>query len=368
MTPTTSVLVVEDDPLFAKAVGRDLEEQGFEVLTARSVGDALVELAGHSVDVLLTDLQLGSEDGIGLLEALRDVSPQTRAVLMSAFASARDYQRAIELGAVGVLCKPFSPPDLIQCIRRAVECETGFRGTVHGLSLVDMIQMFNYGRRSVGITISGRSAGRLYLRDGQIVHAEHRDLTGEEAVRSILAMPGGALSTSAFPDTLPQTVTRDCREVLLDAFRAIDEGHICASPEEVDFDLAFEIDDSDTAPTATSTSAHERILERVRQIEGYLASCLTVAETGEVLSAEGAIDLNDAAAPMAQALRSSRHTIEEMGDDDQVEDMLVTTTTQYHLLRPMPPTLEVFVHLVLDREGANPALARIALDNAVRCV
>src|SRR6202000_845093 len=153
----------------------------------------------------------------------RDVSPQTRAVLMSGYATARDYQRAGELGAVRVLCKPFTPSDLIQCIHQAVECETGFRGSVHGLSLVDMLQMYHYARRSVTIAVDGSSHGRphlrqgqivprghpggrgaaagshggLHLRKGQIVHAEHRGESGERAVAAILAIPGGTIGTSA---------------------------------------------------------------------------------------------------------------------------------------------------------------------------
>jgi len=219
----TTVLVVEDDVMFAKAVGHDLADQGFDVTTVHTVKDALACCGADEFDVLLTDLRLGAQDGIDLLAALRDVSPATRAVLMSGYATARDYHRAVELGAVRVLCKPFTPAELIQCIRQAVECQSGFRGSVHGLSLVDMLQMFNFGRRSVTVTVAGRNPGRLHLRDGQIIHAEHHGVTGEAAVRSILAMPAGTLSTGALPASIALTITRDFREVLLDALREVDE-------------------------------------------------------------------------------------------------------------------------------------------------
>src|SRR5262249_42188594 len=112
----TSVLIVDDDVGFRTTIGRDLGEQGFTVALAHDAGDALEVLAAHSgdhaIDVLLTDLRMPGADGIDLLEKIRAVSPRTRAILMSGYATARDYQRAIECGAVRVLCKPFTSSEL----------------------------------------------------------------------------------------------------------------------------------------------------------------------------------------------------------------------------------------------------------------
>lgn len=358
----TAVLVVEDDAMFAKAVGRDLAEQGFAVSVVSSVAEATSWLAGHAIDVLLTDLRLGAQDGIDLLESLRSLAPRARAVLMSGFATARDYQRAVELGAVRVLCKPFTPAELIQCIRQAVECETGFRGSVHGLSLVDILQMFNYGRRSVTITVDGASPGRLHLRDGRIVHVEHRGSVGESALRTLLAMPDGTLSTSALQTGFEPSVSRDFREVLLDALRAVDEDRAGAS-EDSDLDLDFE---DDEPPSAPLPSPHDQVLERVRAIEGYVAACLVLSTNGGVLGWDGDLDLRPVARISAEVLRVNQRTIRQMGLDDETEDMLITGTSQYHLLRTLHSEVPAFVHLVLDRNLTNPVMAKLALASAVR--
>ena len=364
----TTVLVVEDDQMFARAVGDDLRYQGLEVAIVHTVADALESVRKHKYDVLLTDLRLGAQDGIDLLAALRDVSPQTRAVLMSAFATARDYQRAVELGAVRVLCKPFTPADLIQCIRQAVECGVGFRGSVHGLSLVDMLQMYNYARRSVTIAVEGSSPGRLHLREGQIVHAEHNGRSGEAAVASILAMPAGTLGTTALPVRVPQTVTRDLREVLLDALRTLDEDS--AHPEdEVDdaLDLAFDLQDDETyVEREPMLPSHALVLERTREIEGYLAVCMFLASNGGVVCFDGSIDLRPAASLTAEAMRREQKTIDDMGIDDEAEDLLTTSTNQYHLLRRLHSEVPAYIYLVLDRRRSNPMMAKLALDNAVR--
>jgi DNA-binding response OmpR family regulator len=364
----TNVLVVEDDEMFARAVGDDLRYQGLDVAIVHTVADALESMRKRKFDVLLTDLRLGAQDGIDLLAALRDVSPQTRAVLMSAFATARDYQRAIELGAVRVLCKPFTPAELIQCIRQAVECGIGFRGSVHGLSLVDMLQMYNYARRSVTIAVEGTSPGRLHLREGQIVHAEHQGLCGEAAVASILAMPAGTLGTTALPARLSQTVTRDLREVLLDALRSVDETADREPDDDGDaLDLAFDLSGEDEQPAREpELPSHTLVLQRTREIEGYLAACLFLASNGGVVYFDGSIDLRPAASLTAEAMRRKQKTIDDMGIDDATEDLLVTSTNQYHLLRRLHSEVPAFIYLVLDRSRSNPMLAKLALENAVR--
>jgi CheY-like chemotaxis protein len=363
----TTVLVVDDDQMFARAIGDDLRYQGLDVAIVHTVADALDSVRKQKFDVLVTDLRLGVQDGIDLLSALRDASPQTRAVLMSAFATARDYQRAIELGAVRVLCKPFTPSDLIQCILQAVECGVGFRGSVHGLSLVDMLQMYHYGRRSVTIAVEGSSPGRLHLREGQIVHAEHEGHTGEAAVASILAMPAGTLGTTALPSTIPQTVTRDLQEVLLGALRSLDETSARRDMGEDDFDVTFDLHAGDDAQVVEQDlPPHTLVLQRTREIEGYLAACMFLASNGGVVCHDGSIDLRPATSLTAEAMRLKQKTIDDMGIDDEAEDLLITSTNQYHLLRRLHSEVPAFIYLVLDRNRSNPIMAKLALENAVR--
>ena len=171
----------------------------------------------------LRDLGMPENDGIDLLGAVRATSPRTRAVLMSAFATARDYKTAVDLGAVTVLCKPFTPADLVAAIRQAAECETGFHGTFHAMSLVDILQMFHFGRRSVTVHVLGAEAGLVHVEGGEIVHAAHGALDGAEAFAAILAARSGAIRTTALEEAHPRTISRSFESLLLDSLRELDE-------------------------------------------------------------------------------------------------------------------------------------------------
>jgi len=253
----TRVLVVDDDENLRHTVERDLRRQGFEVETAEDVEQALAVLTRASIDVLLTDLRMTGADGIDLLRSARLLSPRTRTLLMSGFGTARDYQAAVDLGAVRVLCKPFTSAELTLAVRQAVECAVGFRGSIHGLGLVDILQMFNLARRSVAVVIDvtpGAAPGVVHLRDGALVHAAVGDLVGEPALRALLAQAAGTLRTTTLTDDGPATIDRAFQEVVLDAIRALDE-----APGTGDWDLEewSEIDD-DPTPAIDAVGLAER--------------------------------------------------------------------------------------------------------------
>lgn len=220
----TSVLIVDDDDGLRSAVARELVDEGMHVQVAGDITTALDHLRGGSFDVLLTDLKMSAaDDGIELIEKLRQTSPNTQAILMSAYATAREGKEAMRLGAVQVLCKPFSSDELREAIQQAVECGTGFRGSVHGLSLVDLLQMFHYGRRSLAVYVGGPQGGSIHVRKGEILHAQFGQLTGEAALGAMLSATTGSIQTGPAVDA-PATVTRNFQSLLLDLLRQLDEG------------------------------------------------------------------------------------------------------------------------------------------------
>lgn len=218
----TSVLVVDDDAPLGRALARELRANGYDSLPVSGYEEAMERLAEQRYDVLLTDLRMGDKDGLDLILAIAASFPATRPILMSAYATARDSERAKELGAVRVLCKPFETSEMLQAVERAVESARGFVGSVHGLSLIDMLQMFHYAQRSLSMHVLGGVSAAVHLRNGQIIHATYGTLEAEDALSEILTLPAGSLQTSPLAD-VEQTVTREFQPLMLDLLRRIDE-------------------------------------------------------------------------------------------------------------------------------------------------
>jgi hypothetical protein len=82
-----------------------------------------------------------------------------------------------------------------------------------------MLQLFHQARRSLTLKV-GR--GRIHYQEGEIINAEHRGQTGEEALRTILRLPSGDVE-SAPPQPRERTIQRPFQNLLLDILRQLDE-------------------------------------------------------------------------------------------------------------------------------------------------
>lgn len=113
------VLLVDDDPLVAKALERGLKRSPELQVSTRSSGvAALVEIGASRPDVLVLDLHLPDLDGLQILERLK-ANPATASivvVLVSGKLTAELGKRAMSLGAKAVLAKPVTAATLKQAI------------------------------------------------------------------------------------------------------------------------------------------------------------------------------------------------------------------------------------------------------------
>ena len=111
------VLVVDDEPLIRWSVGESLAELGFKVDTAADAATTLrkVTTSRHPYDVVVLDLRLPDMHDLSLLGTVRQLLPEARLILMTAFGSGDVIAEAYGIGAE-VLSKPFELAELQQLV------------------------------------------------------------------------------------------------------------------------------------------------------------------------------------------------------------------------------------------------------------
>lgn len=105
-------------------------------------------------------------------------------------------------------------------------------------------------------------------------------------------------------------------------------------------------------------------LNQLLEIDGALAAAVVDYSSGMLLGSVGqGIDLDIAAGGNTEVVRAKLKTMKMLGLNESIEDILITLGTQYHLIRPLASTQELFMYYVLDRSKANLALARRKLQS-----
>ncbi len=116
------ILIVDDDPGFRKLLETILRGEGYAIVTAGTVKDALREGAGSGFDLVLSDLRLPDGDGLSVLRWFREHAPETPVLMITAFSTVSSAVEAMKLGAVDYLGKPLaSPEELRVLVRRTLE-------------------------------------------------------------------------------------------------------------------------------------------------------------------------------------------------------------------------------------------------------
>ena len=107
------VLVVDDEPLIRWCIAETLGAAGYAITEAQDAASALRALAAMPEPaVILLDLRLPDSNDLGLLRQIRNVAPTAAVIMMTAFGTPDVTAGALELGARGVLTKPFDMHDL----------------------------------------------------------------------------------------------------------------------------------------------------------------------------------------------------------------------------------------------------------------
>ena len=116
-----SILVVDDEPSLRELLEIMLRKQRHEVATTATLAAALTRIGAEEFDLVISDLRLGADSGLGLLEAVKARAPATEVVMITAFATTENAVQAMKLGAYDYVLKPFKLEELQLVVDKALE-------------------------------------------------------------------------------------------------------------------------------------------------------------------------------------------------------------------------------------------------------
>jgi uncharacterized protein DUF4388 len=156
--------------------------------------------------------------------------------------------------------------------------EARFEGEIAGLGLADVIQLDVVNQFSGCIDVQYEDLrGLLFLKDGEVVHAEQGRFAGEEAFYEILSWPGGHFGHKQNVATTRSTIAKSCHFLILEAHRLMDERR--AARERA---ARSAPPPPPAAPAAARPGSVAAILAELRSIPGILYAVIQGKDGGRV--------------------------------------------------------------------------------------
>ena len=115
-TEDNTLLIVDDDNAFLQRLARAMETRGFAVEAARSVEEGLASLKRRPPAYAVVDMRLDDGNGIDVIAALKEVRPESRAVVLTGYGNIATAVSAVKIGAVDYLAKPADADDVYNAL------------------------------------------------------------------------------------------------------------------------------------------------------------------------------------------------------------------------------------------------------------
>ncbi len=200
-SPGGRILCVDDEPSMREMLAIALEKDGHQVEVAGGGEEALACFARTPAEVVIHDLKMPRMNGLELLPRLRELSPETPVIVMTAFSTWDAAVEAMRLGAYGYLKKPFDMEEVRALVRRALAARRLGRAPDSGAEL-----------RLIGATTAIQNVlamiRRISASDATVV-VQGESGTGKELIARLIHLqsprregPFIAVNCGAFVETL----------------------------------------------------------------------------------------------------------------------------------------------------------------------
>ena len=237
------ILFLDDDANFLELLQNTMQSfagDGWEIHTANNAGQALAIIQDKHIDLVVVDLEMPVVDGMQFLTLLNRKHPNLVKVVLSGTVSETQRATCLSLGAELVLDKAqtqTSWQSVYSTLNELVRLhpEDGFRGVLRRVSLQDVLQMECLSRSSAILEVSTKQLrGHIFIHEGQIIHSEAGQRTGEEAFNFLMSLTGGDFNLKPFVEPAQRTITSSWEFLLMESARKQDEASEPTSPLTAD--------------------------------------------------------------------------------------------------------------------------------------
>jgi len=123
MSEKGKILILDDDELILSMLSRVLMKEGYDVYTESKTSDIINKIRSVSPDVVLLDIRLPKRSGIEILKEIKEEGLTAEVIMLTADDTAETAVKAMKLGAIDYLTKPFNTEEVKIVLKNTIEKE-----------------------------------------------------------------------------------------------------------------------------------------------------------------------------------------------------------------------------------------------------
>lgn len=193
-----TILVVDDEEGNLLAMKKVLEQEAYQVVTARQAAMALSLFRRQNFDLVLSDLRMPGVSGLELLRSIRKENSSVPVVMLTAYGTVNDAVEAMKHGALDFLTKPLRRETILKCVQDALARGTGAQPSASRTQFLGNCAAITQIRKTV----------RMLARTAASVLIEGESGTGKEIVAKTIHAESGrtgrlvSVNCGAIPESL----------------------------------------------------------------------------------------------------------------------------------------------------------------------
>jgi DNA-binding response OmpR family regulator len=139
------ILIVDDEKNIRLTLSQALETLGTQIDAAANGEEALAKLREKEFGLILLDIRMPGMDGMEVLRHVREIRPDIRVIMITAYGTVESAVEAMKLGAVDFLQKPFDPEEIRELVSRVMD-----RDKLDEHKLVDYASHIELAKKCIG--------------------------------------------------------------------------------------------------------------------------------------------------------------------------------------------------------------------------
>lgn len=228
------ILLADQTEALTSAMALSIETYGYEVNVVSTVEQTRQKIATWLPDLVITASNLNGGGGIKLCHALKAEQATAHIPILVLLAHGDESKDVdfLRAGAEDCFKKPVTLELLVLKIEKLLEKrretevreKEGVSGSLSDMSFSDMIQILCSGNKSVEVNlVSGSKRGNVFIKNGEVFHAESGELRGEPAFYEMMSWNTGEFTTKRLATVPERTIFSSAMSLLMEGARLNDE-------------------------------------------------------------------------------------------------------------------------------------------------